>query len=169
MPSAAAQANRILVEVRQKIRCQGAFAALIVKVQRFAAVQTTIFVLRHHITKGKAQIIWRCPQNQAGKSSVLRRRYDGSCTAQAASQKKQLTAGLSAAYLRQYGAQLLHLTRNYLRTRKVKAHYGSVCSSLLRHSCSASAAVTAAAEAVRHNEYSIILTAILFYNTFYFP
>ena len=158
-----------MVKVRQKIRCQIAFAAFIVKMQRFAAIQTTIFVLRHHIAECKAQIIRRRPQNQAGKSTVLRRGNDGSSTAQAASQKKQLAVGLSAAYLRQYGAQLLHLTRNYLRTCKVKANYGSMRSSLLRHSCSASAAVTAAAKAMCHNEYSIILTAVRFYNTFYFP
>ena len=158
----------VLVKVRQIIRRQVAFAALIVKVQRFTAVQTAVFILRHHITKGKAQVVGCCPQNQSGESSVLSRSNDGCSTAQAASQKKQPAAGLSAAYLRQYGAQLLHLTRNYLRTRKVEAHYGSVCSSLLRHSCSASAAVTAAAEAMRHNEYSIILTPIRFYNTLYF-
>ena len=128
--------------------------------QRFAAVQTTVFVLRHHIAEGKAQIIGRCPQNQAGKSAVLRRSYNRGSTAKAASQKKQLAAGLSAAYLRQYGVQFLHLTRNYLRTRKVKAHYGSMRSSLLRHACSTSAAVTAAAEAVRHNKNGIIITAV---------
>ena len=134
--------------------------------QRFAAVQTTIFVLRHHIAKGKAQIIRRCPQNQTGKSAVLRCSDNGSGTAKAASQKEQLAAGLSAAYLSQYGAQLLHLTRNYLRTCKVEAHHGSMRSSLMRHACSTSAAVAAAAEAVRHNKNSIIITAVRLNKTF---
>ena len=134
--------------------------------QGFAAVQTTIFVLCHHIAKGKAQIIRRCPQNQAGKSAVLRCSNNGCCTAKAASQKEQPATGLSAAYLRQYGVQLLHLTRNYLRTHKVKAHYGSMRSSLMRNARSTSAAVAAAAEAVRHNKNGIIITTVRLNKTF---
>ena len=62
--------------------------------------------------------------------------------------------------------QLLYLTRNYLRTRKVKANYGSMRRSLLRHSRSAAAAVAAAAEAMRHNKNGIIVTAVRLNKTF---